>query len=352
MDQYGIAGAIGQGLQSGVEAYQRERSYQDEQAYRRKLLAMQMLKSGVEEGPDGLVKLNPVEQKKREMEQQKYDSGSEISQRHRAFTRGLLEAVKPGLGDMIPEDMSAAELEEKANSGLLGKETSGLLGVQGRQITADRVGEGNAIKREGLDLRRESQASQAASVFDKDTNLQALTKQQQAIQRGAHTLQNVKILTPQLFNEVQLDVANAISGGRSSAVSTQNKVEFESLATKWAELEQRVRNKPEDINAPEVKAYMMDVLNRLNDAYAHNMQERTSQLASGRTFEHNPAAQKAIAAKVKAYGSGLMTPEGSGLMQSAPAAGGKVKVSNGKETLMIDRADLADAMKDGYQEVK
>lgn len=44
-------------------------------------------------------------------------------------------------------------------------------------------------------------------------------------------------------------------------------------------------------------------------------------------------------------------PGGHGLIKSPPP-GGKVKVSNGKETLLIDPSDLADAMKDGYQEVR
>jgi len=49
------------------------------------------------------------------------------------------------------------------------------------------------------------------------------------------------------------------------------------------------------------------------------------------------------------YGTGKE--KDSGLLGvSSAQANSKVKVSNGKETLMIDRSDLEDAKKDGYKE--
>ncbi len=41
-----------------------------------------------------------------------------------------------------------------------------------------------------------------------------------------------------------------------------------------------------------------------------------------------------------------------GVANAAPMPSNKVRVSNGKETLLIDRADLGDAVNDGYSEVK
>lgn len=150
-------------------------------------------------------------------------------------------------------------------------------------------------------MAQDNQAANVANTFDKDSNLQAINKQRQSIQRGMHTIATVDKLTPQLFNEIQMDIANALSGGKAAAVSTQNKVEFESLNTQWAGLMQRIKNKPQDIDSPELKQYITQVLARLDDAYAHNMEDRANQLSVGRTYANNPSAQQAMEAKRKSY---------------------------------------------------
>lgn len=160
-----------------------------------------------------------------------------------------------------------------------------------------------AIAGRRLEISEGNQALAAGKMVGGDPNLNTLVKQSQAIDRGLHTIQGVKTLTPQLLSEVQLDIANAISGGKAAAVSTQEKVEFESLNTKWANLMQKINNRPEDINSPEVKQYMVDVMSRLKDAYARNMDERKRQVGAGMEAIDNPRAQKMVRDKLATYGT-------------------------------------------------
>lgn len=353
-DPENYLGAIGQGLQSGVEAYQKERSYQDEQAFRRKMLAMQMLKGGMQEGADGSVQLNPIEQQKRDTEQQKFDTGSEISRRHRDFTRGLLEAVKPGLGDIIPDDMSASELEEKSTSGLLSKQTSGMLGLQGRQITSDRVAEGNDIKRQGLDIRKDAQASHAADTVHKDKRVMQLTQQLDQLERGRGILDQ-ETITGQEFNDYQQEIQAAISGAGGGALGKLERTEYTTAMGELAALRQKWSGKPQDAVPKEIVERLKALADHTRDIMARHRAERATSLQ--RTFRSNDAANEEMGKAIKTYApdkgqpaQGLMNPPAPG--QGLMGGGGKVKVSNGKETLMIDRGDLADAMKDGYQEAK
>lgn len=160
------------------------------------------------------------------------------------------------------------------------------------------------IAKERLNLRIDDQAASAASTFDKDQILTTLTQQQQQIRRDKHTLESAEILTPQLFNEINLGIANAISGGKSAAVTTQGKVEYESLELAMKNLQQKISNTPQDIGSPEVKQYIAGVLNRLDDAYQNNMKERASQISIGKSYNNNSLAQDAVRKKVDSYSQG------------------------------------------------
>lgn len=205
----------------------------------------------------------------------------------RQYYKSLVRQTNPELADSISDDMSGYQLKtyEKQFGGLLGKQSQGL------------------IARERLGLQKGNQAARVADIFDKDRIITNLTERQQQIQRDKHTLDTADVLTPQIFNEIQIGVANAISGGRSAAVSTQNKVEFNSLETEWQNLKQRLTNSPQDIGSPEVKKYMSDLLNRLNDAYQNNMASRAEQLTKGRVgaYKNNPEAAAALQEKAASY---------------------------------------------------
>lgn len=315
MADLGLLGGLAEGLRSGIDAYRTERAYGDqkrkdalEQAFKK----AQLQELGYDVGQDGspvlsefgsLKKNLATTQAKRSLES--YDPNSETSQRQVQSAQGLLSAADPDhpgrFDGIVAPGTSAADLQEQTKEGLLGKTLSGVYSTQGRLVTANRVAEGNEIKRQGLNLRKDNQAQQVAGVFDNDHILKTLQGQQQQIQRDKHTVENADILTPQMADEIAIGIANSISGGRSSAVSTQQKVEWDSAAKDWTKLKQRITNKPEDIKSPEVKKYFVDMLERLESAYQQNMESRAKQIAGGRSFQFNDHAQKTMENKVGEY---------------------------------------------------
>lgn len=187
-----------------------------------------------------------------------------------------------------------------------------------RNAAAAQIAEGNqAAKDQLMEIRKQGVSNQGlrignmqdkiaadiANRFDNDSILKKIEGQTQQIDIDKHTLATSDVLTPQVFNEIQIGIANAISGGRSAAVSTQNKVEFDSAAIQLKRIQQRLTNKPEDIASPEVKKYLTDLLSRLGEAYENNAYERAKQIEKGRSlgYRHNPDAKAVMKEKVNYY---------------------------------------------------
>lgn len=219
-----------------------------------------------------------------------------------AAAQGYRDSINGLSGNEIDQVPGMNSMKSGLESG---KTILGLQNLTARQEAIGDRRKQNAIHNDlaerRLGMRGDDQAIRAADTFDKDENLKTLQKQQQNITRGKHTLETVKTLTPQLFSEIQMDIANAISGGKSAAVSTQNKTEFESAELAFTNLRQRLSNNPQDIGSPEVKQYIHDVLDRLDGAYQHNMSDRAQQLQVGRDYTHNPAAAEVVKKKVGSY---------------------------------------------------
>lgn len=146
-------------------------------------------------------------------------------------------------------------------------------------------------------------AAGAADKIHNDKLIQRNEQQRQQIELDRHTLNTAEVLTPQIFNEIQIGLANAISGGRTAAVSTQNKVEFESLATQLSRIKQKVTNRPEDINSPEVRKMLSDTMERLTEAYENNSYNRAQQKMTGAktAYKNIPQAYEAMKEAVDSY---------------------------------------------------
>lgn len=315
----GLAAALKSGSESYLAESEKQRKEKKEDARDKLARQLELDKAGYEESAPETYTLRPDVKTKRDYESQGYTADSARSKAAQEYYKGLLASVAPGKEGLITPSMTATELEGKG--GLLGGIISGEYGVKAKKATEAiwerRLSQGNerlGISRERLGMAKDDQAKRAADTFDSDTTLKTLGVQQQNIRRGKHTLDTVKQLTPQLFNEIQMDIANAISGGRSAAVSTQNKAEFHSLEIDLANLEQRLSSSPQDIGSPEVKAYIRDILGRLDEAYQQNMADRAGQLSRGRKYESNPRAQEALDEKSGQFKMPEKAPEGAGLL--------------------------------------
>lgn len=308
MADYGLLAGLAEGIKSGVQSYQDTKKYNDEQERRKKDEARQaqqfqlgLLDKNAEVDPaTGELKRNSLAQAEYDRQTQALTPGSEFSKKKAQATRDLVSSVDPKYAKFITDDMSAKDIEENTKEGLLGKIIQGEFGARGREATSSRVGERNQILREGLDLRRENQASHVADLFDKDKIIQDSTQQKNRIQNGRHTLESAKTLTPQMLDEIQADINAAISKGGSNAASLEHKRTFNSLGIEATRLKQRLTDKPEDINNPEIKQYLTDIMNRLEGAYDLNMSERAKSLSAGRGFS-SKRAQDALEGKKGLY---------------------------------------------------
>lgn len=190
------------------------------------------------------------------------------------------------------------------------------------EATQGRIQDRTNIMRDRLGLAQDTQAAKAGDILDKDSNLKTLTTQKQRIEIGKHTLDSVPTLTPQLFNEIQLDIANAISGGRAAAVSTQKQVEFNSYAIEWQKLKQKLENNPQDIASPGVKKYVREILERLGESYDQNMEARAKQLVGGRQYKSNPLAQQTMEKKAASYSKPKGSPKPGDIVDGHKFLGG------------------------------
>lgn len=179
--------------------------------------------------------------------------------------------------------------------------------IENRDAKEDLVKQNNATKLATgsgrVGVAQDRLAAQAANTFDNDEIIKQAQKQSMQIGIDTHTLQNATVLTPQIFNEVQQGLANAISGGKGASVTSQNNIEFDSVNNQLKRLQQRIENKPEDINSPEVKQMMIDTLGRLDNAYKNNAYARAQQIRSGRdkVYSNNPIARDVMDEKVNSY---------------------------------------------------
>lgn len=358
----GLLTGIGAGLTGGLDSYRNERDYAEK---KRKDLLDEALKkksqqiAEKEKGfvDDGSGNLDWNDQKKREMDYsaQEYDPNSDVSKRQNTMAKGLLDSAEPGLGDSFPQGMSAHEVGQTTKEGLLGKTLTGIYGKQGREIVAARTDARNQILREGLGIRKDAQSSHAVDTVTKDPQIEQMNNQVNLVDRGRQIL-NKPGLTNQEFNDTQIELSNAISGARSAAMGKLERTEYDSAQQRWAELMQKITGKPQDAIPPEILARAKSLTDETIAMLKKHRSGRAQSL--GRHFQHNPDAEDQMNKAIQGYAvdpeeptpaKGMIPTQPQGLIK--PTAG-KVKVSNGKETLMIDPADVQHAAADGYKVIQ
>lgn len=155
----------------------------------------------------------------------------------------------------------------------------------------------------GVENQKDRIAASAGDHFDKDPILTKINKQKQQVDLDRHTLETAQTLTPQIVNEIQQGIANAISGGGSAGLGKTEQTEIQTASQKLAELRQKMTSDPTAINNPELVQYFHGVLSRLGDAYDRNGYSRAQQIFKGRAqgYRSNPAAISVMQDKMDSY---------------------------------------------------
>lgn len=173
---------------------------------------------------------------------------------------------------------------------------------------------------------------------------------------------NSPTVSPQDLNSVSADISNIISG--AATVSGTKHQEYNTLATNLASGIQKLTSNPQDVDAPELKNHLKDVVKKMRDISSQTIQQNLNFVKTAHPdfVKNNPTyfedVATGLAGQLGSSGDNNQptqssTPAAANSPSSpTPVPAGKIHVSNGKNSFYIDPSDLADAQKDGYNQVQ
>ena len=195
----------------------------------------------------------------------------------------------------------------------------------------------------GLGIREDAQAAKAADTIHKDTQVTQMTNQLNLMDRARGILERPS-LTNQEFNDVQIELSNAIAGARSAALGKLERTEYESAQQTLADLKQRITGKPQDAVPPQILARVKSLADEVTAKLAQHRFERVENLR--RPYKNNKAAESAQDEAIQKYA----VPQREAQSTAPKAAPGKVRViSPDSKTGQIPESQLEDALKQGYR---
>jgi hypothetical protein len=334
------AAGIGQGLMSFADSYMKSKQMANQNAMNQQYvqLAKQkeqagLLGQGMTTDDQGNVQYNPVQQgliaqqkatqqAQSDISSHELDPESDESKLAYQNYKTRAESAHPGSGQFIPQGKSALWYKQEIEPHLEKEETLANT-LAAAKLKAESMQPLAQARMAGVANQQDRIAAQAGDLFDKNSILTKINKQKQQIDLDKHTLENSTSLTPQMLNEVQQGIANAISGGGSAGLGKTEQIEIQTAQQKIAELKQKFTSDPTPVNDPKLIQYFHDTLERLGDAYDINAYSRAQQIFQGRSkaYKNNPAALEVMKDKLDSYkpkSQGLLGGEGQGQQQGPP----------------------------------
>lgn len=311
----GLLAGIGAGLQGAVGGFATSQELQRralENKQRQQALGFQqqaeMLGHGLEKDENGNLRLNANAQKEQEvkglMAQNAIDESDKDSSRSankRAFIKGLMNSASQGSGDTnVPDTMSGSELDE--NKTLLGDVLKGTYGMQGRQMTSDRVGQSNDIKRDNLNERKNQNAVHAGLAFENDPIMKQTKQTTNSLNRALSIANGNTPVTSQNFNMLQQDLINAVAPGGAATEGKVNRELVDTLAGKLNELNTKFGN-IQDLRKeqPQVFGQLVSLIKQVKSDYGQAQQERAQDLADAFKYSTNSRLQNTVNDKKSRY---------------------------------------------------
>lgn len=192
------------------------------------------------------------------------DPNSDVSKRSREANRAVLGRV--GLGGSISDQMSADEVNQFAKDGLAGKAISGVLGTEGRRITADRFQNYRNERATTADIRTANAIARDPNITKETNKLNAARGVQslvEAIQSGE--VKGSKNIAKQLTNMIA-----TIEMGGPGAVADRQAMGVDTLYTTAKGLLGYVTSSPTDVIPSEYLTQLELEANALGDRAAQN----------------------------------------------------------------------------------
>ncbi len=207
-----------------------------------------------------------------------------------------------------------------------------------------------------VNVMKDNQSAAAVDKVVNDSQIKNHVQRIQGAQRIKSQLDEIRaghiVDTSQFLNDLNTEYVNLLTGSNNAALGKLERTEYRTYAGDMANVLQKIKASPQSINSPEILSQLEKSVDSLKAVYQKNLAERGKLLQ--RSYAHNPDAANQQKAKIQElvgqFGGGN---EPQGLLGGSPPSpgGGKIRVSNGKETLEIDPADLASAQADGYKPV-
>lgn len=359
-DQGGLLGGIGEGLKAGFDTYQEVKQRNIDNKYKKMQMDLVAKQAGYNEDPNtGSYVEEPLHLKQRNLQA----SEAEGKTPFQVDQTGALIKDPSGQAMLNPREAESESLAAM-KSGFM--PTQGQLGQASKnfkpfvppieQAKADatkfRIGATN-------ETRQGTQAMTAGDKISDDKMIVQKSTQRDQLSR-ARRLLDKQNMTYQDFNDSQQEFAQAVAGARASTDSKNEATKYDSLEQGWKAILQKGSGHLQDAVPPEFVENLKANMDDMHNGLSRDMFERakTKHSILKKALSNNPNAQAALDDALEQYRpqsekklpQGFMKPESGGML--SPGAGEKLKISNGKETLMIPPDALQDAMKDGFQVVK
>lgn len=308
----GVQQGLSQGLDTYNAARDRQRRDRDSQAG--------LLQKGMLVGPGGDVQYTPETEAQHVYSKNTFNPATPESQRSRKLAKGLLRVANPTINpdEVISDDMSAHEIE---NNPFINKTIQGSYGMQGRQVSNDRLNQSLDLKKQQFQERQGQNASAAGQAFEHDPIITQGKKTSESLNRAIGLMDGKTPLTAKSFNIVQQDLINALAPGGAATEGKVNRELVETAAAKLNELKLKFGN-VSDLrkDQPELVQNLRDLIGQVHDDYADAMARQATDLHSSFSGSANPRVKSVVDEKLKRYSSEGTKGVGSRGMLASPAA--------------------------------
>lgn len=264
---------------------------------------------------------------------------SVVSKNARQQTIAALKAALPGqdVSQMVPETMSANDIANDANIKSL---LAGGFSVQGNQLKAAAMGS----KNNAFNGRNSIQISK-----DYEKHMEEPISVQNSIRRIESVL-TTPIISKQQLGDVNAAIANIFSPKHQSD-ATVNRTEYESIPAQVSGALQKLTANPQDIGSRKLIQHILDQAYHIGNVTNRAAKLEIEGLDAGYSQVGDPAIQNMAKSKSDFFNKRFGQDYGTQSAPSAPDGRITVKDKNGNIG-HIPQGQLADAIKQGYQEVK
>lgn len=272
-----------------------------------------------------------------------------------AYVDSIVPNSKLSSGYKAPESgaekqhrlMGYEEGIQKANLGITDKEIEAMKTALQNSVYAKALkGQGqNEAQQARADRQELGLHAQLMNKLDRDPILQKRLTQAQNLDNALGQVEATDNLTPQQILEVQQAIRSNLGIKGTSGVEERAGTYYNSAGMKGAALIQYLTGDPASLaKDSKLMDHIRGLARKEREMLSAQTDKRLNSVATGlgSVYKRRPDLKADFNEKVKTIKEQF----------AAPQVSDKVTVTNGSETLSIDRADLPHALQDGYREAK